>query len=592
MKNLIDILEQKIAHYNQIFLKKEEFVNSRDNMPNLSTEASLINITEQDIHFFQKSLFTPLTTVEITFLQKISNLPEQQKKLILMLGLDEDQKKIIQSINLKIMSTLDFYSDENISKLEEELKDYKVLLTKVKNNSMNLIDEWDLIKSLLDSENIRLEDKINIIIDLNTKNLTILENYDSDLLEQDKVIEEDDLQITNLSEERVREIFNKYKIDWNSIEPIFKEKLLKYGTVEKIEDILACLKDNNLQHIFELHEVLTKVLLFSNVSDINKVVRTLEENGIWHLAKEQPTIFFPSVKEKYKGVSSTRRGPSGKGKSVISGSLTNFMKNVELLEELDISIDYIGEKCSTFFIHSNSAARRTLKLLKLYGLKVDNSDILKDCIYVLRSSSKLLDRLDIAIENDCLEYAGSNLSRISNNDVNFYRIKYAKKMYKQGNQLGELSPFKVYKNGSDRLALSEKFYSRTNKIYGLNPDDTFELYGAVSYESENKEIYDGIIKASDNDSMSAMVLNDPIIQQLDNLYYDPINPFIYNFNGVIISRYKVLRHYETLIMDPNIEPSYDLLMYVVTLFSMIDEKELNMIEECINKIKFVKGKIK
>ena len=58
----------------------------------------------------------------------------------------------------------------------------------------------------------------------------------------------------------------------------------------------------------------------------------------------------------------------------------------------------------------------------------------------------------------------------------------------------------------------------------------------------------------------------------------------YNFNGVIISRNKVLRYAEKLITSPNIELTDSTLLYIITRNSMLDENELNLIKECTSKI--------
>ena len=64
-----------------------------------------------------------------------------------------------------------------------------------------------------------------------------------------------------------------------------------------------------------------------------------------------------------------------------------------------------------------------------------------------------------------------------------------------------------------------------------------------------------------------------------------INDLIYDFGGVIISRLKVLRFYQTLISSPEIEPSYDVLLYVITKLSMLDEEEMNIIISSLKSLK-------
>ena len=70
------------------------------------------------------------------------------------------------------------------------------------------------------------------------------------------------------------------------------------------------------------------------------------------------------------------------------------------------------------------------------------------------------------------------------------------------------------------------------------------------------------------------------------------NPLIYNFNGVIISRFKVLRYYETLISEPQIVPNKDMLLYTICMDSMLDIDELNRINNCLDKIKFARRSLR
>lgn len=59
---------------------------------------------------------------------------------------------------------------------------------------------------------------------------------------------------------------------------------------------------------------------------------------------------------------------------------------------------------------------------------------------------------------------------------------------------------------------------------------------------------------------------------------------MYNFNGVIISRNKVLRNFETLLKEPDLIIDHSTLFYVLTLNSMLDEQEYNKITVCLNDL--------
>ena len=88
---------------------------------------------------------------------------------------------------------------------------------------------------------------------------------------------------------------------------------------------------------------------------------------------------------------------------------------------------------------------------------------------------------------------------------------------------------------------------------------------------------------NDSDSISEIVLEDSLIKELEKNYKN--DSLRYSFNGVIISRLKVLRYYQTLISNPTIQSTKEVLMYAITKGSMLNEIEMNIIRECLNQIK-------
>ena len=123
--------------------------------------------------------------------------------------------------------------------------------------------------------------------------------------------------------------------------------------------------------------------------------------------------------------------------------------------------------------------------------------------------------------------------------------------------------------------------------FGENQYKTFDQYNAVTIDnyinSDTVELYDKILKSNENINITDISERDYYIQKLDNAYKK--NDLIYDFGGVIISRLKVLRFYQTLISSPEIEPSYDVLLYVITKISMLDEEEMNIIISSLKSLK-------
>ena len=68
-----------------------------------------------------------------------------------------------------------------------------------------------------------------------------------------------------------------------------------------------------------------------------------------------------------------------------------------------------------------------------------------------------------------------------------------------------------------------------------------------------------------------------------------IDDLRYNFNGVIISRNKVLRNYELLIRHGQ-GGKFEALMYALTKNSILNEEEFNLVFDCAKKVLEKRGR--
>ena len=372
----------------------------------------------------------------------------------------------------------------------------------------------------------------------------------------------------------------------------WKNKLLNYGNYEKMEGLLEFLQKKNLNFIFDLPEILTKTLLYSSIQEIEQVINIAEENEInyYELLKSQPVIFFPTVRET-RNHSKKYQNPSSEQKT--SGALTNFLGNINFLKENNFPINEIFKSSPVFFIRSPKTQRKVYERLKMYGifLQYPNRNLKK--AFSVLGTTDILSKIDIGIECGCYDYYQDNITKLVNPNLNLYRVKLARLL-----GIGEDEIFcKRYSTtkGETKKCLSELFWKNNSDKFGKNPEDTYKIYQSCPQETyidkDNIEIYNNIISNRENDKITTLVLNDYLIRQLDSQFKDDQNDLIYNFNGVIISRLKVLRYYQTLISDSNIISRKDVLLYAITLHSMLNQDEVNAINECLKSVKF-KGGIK
>ena len=604
VKQFISILETKILNINNS-ISKVSLASSLEEISLLFDAENVWDLTSKDITQLEKNLQgnNKLSTDEISFLHTFVEIPPDLKELKKKLwGLGQEQTKVLEKIQKKISDqklTIEVY---DIEKLEIVLKKYKTLLSKFKQNDMNLITEIDLVSELLENNNISSDVCIDIYQKINQINTKIFEDYGikANYLEDDEnCLSENDLVEKNLAPDLLLELFAEFKIKWainvdeNTTENQANEKqaklnenlqkLLKYGDYDDYRNKLQFLTKNKLTFIFELPDVLTRILIFTNIKQLVKIIEKTTQNGIDYqmLFRKHPTILYPKLREQNRII---KLPPEdlGEQNSSSSGLMNNYMGNIDFLKENGYPVAEVFHDCPTFARFKTKTVINIHDKLTLYGVSFWNEDKTLKRAFSIFGTLDVLDKLDIGIESSsyCYLYYQNNISRLMETSINFYRIKLAKL-----SNVKEEEFFHLYENKKSKICLNGKYKQATE--FGKNAAETFEMYNAIVPKFEQKELYDSVVDNNTNDVISDISLKDRLIEQLDVLYKSPDSDLIYNLNGVIISRFKVLRYYQTLISSNSlIVPSKDVLLYAITKLSMLNEEEYNTIIDCVNKIKF------
>lgn len=569
-----------------LLLKENEELYKRLSLSNKSDLENLKNILKKfDINTIIAN-FNVLSDLDLIEEEKelidtLKNLDANVLKYILDLGLDEKQEKILSDIKNKVETKITELESINEETIKERINYNKILLSKIKNKTINLIDSRDIsyIVELLVKNDFPVSAQIEVLKLINKINLDIYSNIDAE-----EVISSEKEE-TNIDKDELAKILSAHKIDFNSLKEENRTKLIKYGVLSQIEEILCTLEEQGLHNIKSREDILVNILIYSSKKIIDDNMKLVKERNIVSLAYINPTMFYPAMKVVTNKRPYIKSGPTpGERTSKTSGS-SNFLKgNIELLDELGIDPEEVYSKCATYFYGNPKLKRRLLKNLELYGINLRDN---LSSYALLSTGAAVLDTLDKAIENGAYEYCLEYQSRLgSNNRVNYYRIKYAKKLYEEGNPLGRKTPFNaryVNAKGRETYVLSSDFTKATSEKYGSEEQDTKRLYGSKEIAVENQELISTILSNSRCDVITDISRLNSKIVSLDKLYMSE-DGITYNFNGVIISRNKVLRYAEKLITSPNIELTDSTLLYIITRNSMLDENELNLIKECISKI--------
>ena len=601
INSLINIINNKINVLNNK-IEKNEIINILSNLSSKVNKTGIWEINGDDVNKLTLYLKeNKLELRELQFINSISILSDETKNTMknLLGGINDKQLTLLESIKNKITLEIENEKIKMKHMIDSELTVYKELLKKIDGRN-EIITELDIISKLLDEAKLDLNSQINIYTSINNYNSNIYNNIEMDI----DTIDENSLEEKNINEELLNKLFKEFNIDWNKLDNYikddkikekiintgnyYKNKLLKYGNYDKIKEILSFLKDNKLDFIFNMPEILTRTLLYSSVNKITNLIKTAKENNFNYidLLKKQPSMLYPKIRVSPRKKTTNRNKKNNTNINNVTGTLNSFIDNVNFLKKHNIDVSEVYSNCPSFFTKSVSYHEKVYKNLKLYGinLKYPNGNLKK--VFSIFDISNILDRFDIVIENGLYDYYQDNLTKLCDYKFNPYRVKYAKSLGLKDNQIFIKKYLSI--KGSEKQCLSSDFWKKDSSKYGINFEDTFKLYNSINIEKyiskNNIELYNNIINNHQSDEITELVLNNSIIKKLDSMFKDSNNDLIYNFNGVIISRLKVLRYYETILAN-NIEINDNLLLYIITYNTMLNEEEINNIKLSINNIK-------
>lgn len=564
IEKLIEILKREVSSNSINKIKKLETIKDQINTYAFSDEKMIyeLNSCLSDENKFKNE--------EVDFLLSFTKLSNQAKNYLLENCLKDSERKIFDSISKKIKDSIDFYKSE-----QEGTIDIKNLIRVLSGKKKKLIDENDLefIIKIIKNQFNTIE-QIDILNKINAINMEVYNNYkgnSDDSLE----LSEDDLEVTNIESEEVKNLLESYGINYSLFSDSEKVALSKHGVLDKMKGILDFLVKEGLQEeIKRLYsEIITKTLLYSSVKQLNQVKYT-NNLDFAELVRTMPTILYPATRSK---ISAPKVNSGSNSTSATSGAMTNYIKNSELLRKNNISPEEIWNRCSTFFKQSYRANSDSIKCLDSYGISLYNADgNLKEIFSILGNRNpSIIDIYDAALEADAKDYALNNPSSIAPYQLyKFYMIKLARKYGMENRDI-----FGNYTMPDKKVFLrSKKIIENVNITADI--ENIFKEYGAVEIELPNRDIYDNLTKIADIIEISEEVLNDPNIKALDQFKQ---NDDLYNFNGVKISRRKVLRYY-TLLKNNDKVIDITSIMYCILHRSMVDEEEFNNLYTLVKSV--------
>ena len=538
--------------------------------------------------------------------------------------------------SLEIIGICKKYSEilaEKIEFLEKELKEGTKLESTL--TSYNNIKEiirgkigFDDIVKLLDfvkGMNIPLKDKIEIIREINNQTFKIeaetLTEEVQEVSEESEVI--DVVNVSNINVDDVQALFSKYGYDIHSI---FKngdiDRIVKYGNLQTIEEILIAMQDIKLNDDKKQSAKLAKIFVLSNGEIVKNILDNIKADMKANLNSNNYNLneifnnyvdYYPLFIKGNKSYDSGNRKGGNGGDPINAderGAFGNYLAIRDIIkgEDKDADFNAMVEKCGSLFVKcSVHSFKKRLDKFKLYGATKDNYFGALSCF----TGNNSLDVIDVFRElghdkylfkggfsTTCRSVDNINMTlaliklynkrgesiyfREPDGDKNkYYRLKGYVSNIKSGSTVGKILASDT-KDMLDMGLIVKTSDITFTKRYGekgviLSEMGRYENYSNKYYEENvtKYDEYDRVISDNENDNITSISLNNIYIRELDDAY--KVSEYLYDIDGVMISRLKVLRMFETLLS--NGLGNLDGIFVAITRNSILTKDELERIDK-------------
>lgn len=575
--NLSNELETKTKELVQPF---DDFANKLSDVEATPLKISGLSIEEIDNNF---------ANISVEIIEKL----EMYKKLskLSFFPLTEDQKLDISNIMKGLIEQINGIkkyivdSNEILKDKNDRVKEIDVIIEKVtalysNNGYLNSSDIMNIVNILKDS-NLPVEEQVKIVQELSLLSLAIINSNEKEEQEEDILVIEE----TGVDREELVNLFKEYGYDFDDFKDRDKNMLLNYGRIENIRGILDVLASNNLRiYIKGTSHKLAQIFINSNSSIISTVIENIKEDieknkiqfnnnlsdglsieRIFSEYLDTPSIFI-NGKRKYRRRNGGGHGPGGgNGDTPIIGAFNNYVRNRELLLEKGININLVITKCKTLLGTPYQKVKENFDCFEFYGIP---ESVYNRTLYSLTATDPL-SAIDQFIEVGCYRYILSNFSYVSRrpDDLIFYRIVKA----------GQLGDSIYSERKTQNVEFLGKISNDSKNGYGISRDNKQDVVS--QYIPNFNPMYDEAVNKDRNAGPILLANNNYFIKAIEEYKIDDLR---YDFNGVIISRFKVLRIYETLIKN-RMAGTYNAILYAICKNSILTEEQYRNITICLDR---------
>lgn len=466
---------------------------------------------------------------------------------------------------------------EKITFLNDKYKSLATLLNNPKNKKF--VSDISTLNILFDENNVSSDEKRDILLSIIKYNKSLF-NYKK---------KEDESSITkygDLDIDKVRVIFKKYDYDFDSFSDNFRNKVLGNGSFVRIREVLDSLSKYKFPKVLNEYTLMS-LLLGSDKETISRCVSLATSNKL----KVEQLLRIPGVLIKREnGTILSKRynkfrivgydSDNYKDEVYIVGSFKDFEKNIYSLSKYGLSIKNVFNRCPLVLVIPNEILSDNLETFLEYGFTFkDRSNNLFDKAMPALLCNNLAEVIDqfIEIHPYGISYLRQNLSCIktvsSCFDTMFYKIYYS--IMKKGINEAFIT---VISNNKSFLCFKNL---DSEEYLNINDNNKVEITNTIIPEFTDRGKYMEIIKNTDL-SIDFEIFDNEFIQNI-NVYSDKEEPLIYNFDGIRISKIKVLRIFNALLKN-HVLANMDSFMFSVTYNTIINQNDYNRLADIIKKV--------
>lgn len=500
-----------------------------------------------------------------------------KQELIIDKFLSNLESYIISRKNYSINCSID------IEEVEKSLKKYKKMFNALNNpKSMSFISDVDILDNIFEEFNIDLDERSDIYQFILKYNKRIYDcKSGTGNIKELEILGKIDL-------DKLKIIFGKFGYDFDKLPIEIQECIINKATISNIKDVFKALERNGYKLDVEKDAyLLMSLLIESDKLTIDHVSGLAFSKG---LTPEQVLkiggILIKQSKSKVKSSKAYNRffvEDVGEVNFKVFGSSEDFEKNVHELSKWGISVKYVYERCKYVLACANEVLNHNLGIFQEYGFSLKRK-VNKLCsatwsALMEYNTVEVIDRF-IEVHPLGLEYLKNNLSvlrQVDNlDDLVFYKLYYSYK-----NCGGEEAFLNIINNNVSLLCFQGKVSGLTS-VYtssyaNINSSNKYDITG--TFVPAYSRDYYALIKNKVDREIAATIFDNPYIQHV-NMYSDRKEPLIYNFNGIRISKLKVLRVFDAL-LEVGVEASDESFLFAVLYNTIISKDDYEKIRKMI-----------